>query len=299
MSDSILEIQGLSKRFGPVLAVSDLTLSVERGTVYGILGPNGSGKTTTLSMLLGVLQPDAGSFKWFGGLRGPAARKRIGALLETPNFYPWMTAAENLRILSHIKGADHRKNGELIEMVGLGQRNTAAFRTYSLGMKQRLALAGALVGDPDVLILDEPANGLDPQGIAEVRSIVREIAGLGKTILMSSHILDEVEKVCSHVAILKNGQLLASGTTGSILDNRMECEAGAAQLDELMQFLEGHPEVAAARICHEGLVRFEMPGDADPAQLNQQAFAKGIILSHLVCRKRSLEAEFLKITNSH
>ena len=298
MPEPVLEIRGLSKRFGTVQAVSDLSLTVASGTAYGILGPNGSGKTTTMSMLLGILRPDAGTYSWFGGMEESMARKRIGALLETPNFYPWMDAEQNLRILAHIKKVDPGETQRLLELVGLTSRRHSPFKTFSLGMKQRLALAGALVGDPDVLILDEPANGLDPQGISEVRSVVRRIAEMGKTILMASHILDEVEKVCSHVAILKNGRLLAHGTTGSILDNRMVCEAASEDMTALKAFLENVAMISHIHETEEGFIGFDMPEGFDTARLNRQAFDCGIVLSHLVCRHRSLETEFLKITNS-
>ena len=298
MNEIILEIDSLSKRYGQIQAVENLSLNISRGTVCGILGPNGSGKTTSLSMLLGIVRPDSGSYSWFGGrMNGAKARKRIGALLETPNFYPWMNAEENLRILSHIKGVNPSLQDELLDIVGLADRKHSPFNTYSLGMKQRLALAGALVGDPDVLILDEPANGLDPQGISEVRSVVRQIAALGKTIIMASHILDEVEKVCTHVAILKKGVLLAYGSTGSILDNCLECEASCDDPDRLFAVFSQLSFIKNLRQNGQGVVLFEIPVGQDPASLNQLAFSKGLILRQLHCKRRSLEAEFLKITN--
>src|SRR5690606_17499858 len=201
----VLTIQNLSKNYGKIKAICNLSFTVEKGNIYGILGPNGSGKTTTLGIILGITKNDAGSFNWFDGLKGKDARQKIGALLETPNFYPYLNADENLAIIAHIKKMNRHRFDDLLSLVDLTQRRHSPFRTYSLGMKQRLAIAASMVGDPEVLIFDEPTNGLDPLGIAEVRNVIVKIARQGKTILMASHILDEVEKICSHVAILKQG----------------------------------------------------------------------------------------------
>lgn len=293
--NEILSIDGLSKSYGSVQAVSSLHLKLNQGEVLGLLGPNGSGKTTTLGMLLGVTRPNAGSYSWFGQGQGAEQRLRIGALLETPNFYPYLSATENLKIISKIKQVDPSENERLIEMVGLGQRSQSLFRTFSLGMKQRLAIAAAMVGNPDVLILDEPANGLDPQGIAEVRHTIAEIASQGKTILMASHILDEVEKVCSHVAILKKGKLLASGPVGGLLGDLVLGEVGAENTEALRRFLSTVP---SCTILKEKGSYFEiqMDDDIDGAKLNAMAHSQGIQLNHLVIKKRSLESEFLEIT---
>ena len=218
--ESVLSIQHLNKHYGRLHAVNDLNLEVPRGSVFGILGPNGSGKTTTLGMLLDVLSVDSGAFYWFGKPSNKAVRKRIGAILETPNFYPYLNAVRNLKIVADIKGAPYDQIGEVLKRVGLYERRNDSFKTYSLGMKQRLAIAGALLNNPEVLVLDEPTNGLDPQGIAEIRELIVRISQEGVTILLASHLLDEVEKVCTDVAVLKKGQLLFLGKVDQVLGDR-------------------------------------------------------------------------------
>lgn len=291
----VLSIDGLSKSYGPIKAVQSLALTVNSGEIMGLLGPNGSGKTTTLSMLLGIVWPDQGSYSWFQSGKGHHQRLKIGALLETPNFYPYLNAIENLKIIARIKGKGKQDIPRLLELVGLHNRSTYNFRTYSLGMKQRLAIAGALVGDPEVLILDEPANGLDPQGIAEVRETIAKIAAEGKTILMASHILDEVEKVCSHVAILKHGRLLANGPVGSLLGDVKLIELGAQNMDALKDFLATLPAVKIIQQKKQFL-EIQIDNSMSGSQINQIAHSKGIMLNHLVVKKRSLESEFLQIT---
>ena len=183
----VLTTKSLSKNYGKIKAVDKLDMTIEAGNVYGILGPNGSGKTTTLGLILGILQASEGEFSWFDNEFGDQTRKKIGSILETPNFYPYMNALDNLEIIRHIKGPEVKADfDELLELVNLAHRKKSAFRTYSLGMKQRLAIAATLIGDPEVLIFDEPTNGLDPQGIAEVRNLLQRIAGMGKTVIMAS-----------------------------------------------------------------------------------------------------------------
>lgn len=294
---NILRIQGLSKRYGRIQAVDDLHLEVKQGMAYGILGPNGSGKTTTLGMVLNITRPSGGAFEWFEGQYGQDYRRHIGALLETPNFYPYLNALDNLGVVAHIKKAGSQDFGPLLKMVNLYDRRASKFRTYSLGMKQRLAIAAAMVGDPEVLIFDEPTNGLDPQGIAEVRETLRRIAETGKTIIMASHILDEVEKICSHVAIIKNGRMLASGTVGAIISDDFLIEVAAADLSALQSAFEQDDRVKQARLqSDEGLVLLHLEEEVPPAAINKWAFEKGITLSHLRVVKKSLEAEFLEIT---
>lgn len=291
----ILSTNQLTKSYGSILAVNALSLEVEKGNIYGILGPNGSGKTTTLGMLLGITNADSGSFKWFDGKYGNNARKNIGALLETPNFYPYMTAGENLEIVAHIRGVKQPNYDRLLEIVNLAHRKKSPFKSYSLGMKQRLGIASCLIGDPEVLIFDEPTNGLDPQGIAEVRKTIKQIAQDGKTILMASHILDEVEKICTHVAIIKNGNLLANGRVGNIINNDITVEVGAEDIEGLRSFIQ--EQRFAEEIKREGaLLSFSMDESFSVRELNQLAFDKGIVLTHLVAKARSLEAEFLEIT---
>lgn len=292
---SILEIQHLTKRYGSITAVNDLSLSVQRGSVFGILGPNGSGKTTTLGVILGIIRPDAGQFSWFNGQYDPDERLRLGALLETPNFYPYLNAVQNLEIIAGIKKIAEPQIERLLRLVNLYERRHSAFRTYSYGMKQRLAIAGAMIGDPEVLIFDEPTNGLDPQGIAEVREIIHRIAGEGKTILMASHILDEVERVCSHVAIIKKGRLLATGEVGAILSDDRQLEIGADDLVRLRELLAAVPGVRKIEEKGHHLSLLVQPG-LTAAELNKLAYENGLTLNHLVLRPRSLESEFLEIT---
>ena len=216
-SVNVLSIQNISKHYGRVQALNQLTLDIPQGCVYGLLGPNGSGKTTTLGIVLGVIPATSGSFNWFGKPASAALRKKIGTILEQPNFYSYLTAVQNLEITCLIKEVSFSDIDRVLELTGLLERKMSKVRTYSLGMKQRLAIATALLGDPEVLVLDEPTNGLDPQGIAEIRKLILELGQTGKTILLASHILDEVEKTCTHVAILKKGNLLAAGEVEAII----------------------------------------------------------------------------------
>ena len=291
----VLEIQDLNKRYGRIQAVNQLSLSIEKGMVYGILGPNGSGKTTTLGIVLGILKANSGSFQWFEGKYGDNPRRHLGALLETPNFYPYLSAVDNLDIVAHIKRVKQPRMDELLELVNLKHRKNSKFKTYSLGMKQRLAIAAAMIGDPDVLIFDEPTNGLDPQGIAEVRETLLKIASRGKTVIMASHILDEVEKVCSHVAILKNGKLLATGPIGSILNDHIVIELGCNELEKLQSILGEDQRIHAITRTKEHLL-LEVSPQLIAAEINQKAAEAGIYLSHLVTKTQSLEEEFLAIT---
>lgn len=295
---SILSINNLTKQYGSITAVNNLSLEINAGEIYGILGPNGSGKTTTLGMILGIIHPKSGTYQWFDGKYSEHdARKRIGTLLETPNFYPYMNAIENLEIVAHIKKAKNVPYDELLTLVNLQHRKKSAFKTYSLGMKQRLAIAATMIGDPDVLIFDEPTNGLDPQGIAEVRNTIRQIANRGKTIIMASHILDEVEKVCSHVAIIKFGDLLATGTVGSILSNDKQIEISSNDVTELYPLFEEHPSVKNIKFENNVLILTTDDDGISASEVNQLCFSNNITLTHLVVNKKSLEAEFLEITS--
>ena len=222
-------------------------------------------------------------------------RRRIGALLETPNFYPYLNADQNLSIVASIKRVSNAPLDGLLDLVQLKERRRSAYKTYSLGMKQRLALAACLVGDPDVLILDEPTNGLDPEGMVEVRHIIQKIAARGKTIILASHMLDEVEKICSHVAIIKKGRLLAAGAVGSILGDQPTVEAGAADSEKLIQVLSGFRPVR--KITREaGRLVIELEPGGNPEELNRFAFEHGVVLDHLLLKRQSLEVEFLEIT---
>lgn len=291
----VLSINQLTKKYGAITAVNNLSLTVEPGQVMGILGPNGSGKTTTLGIILGIIRQNGGNFTWFDGKYGNADRMHIGALLETPNFYPYLDAVKNLQIVAHIKKIKEPPIDDLLKLVNLYERRHSNFRTYSYGMKQRLAIAGAMVGDPEVLIFDEPTNGLDPHGIAEVRGIVQRIAEEGKTIIMASHILDEVEKVCSHVAIIKMGKLLASGAVGTILNNDQQMDIGSADLPSLITLLANLPQIRKME-RKNGLLTLYVDPQLTAATLNKLAFENGITLTHLVSKPKSLETEFLEIT---
>jgi ABC-2 type transport system ATP-binding protein len=293
----VLEINNLTKRYGKITALNNLSLTIEAGHVYGILGPNGSGKTTTLGIILGVLAQDDGSFSWFGDKYGANPRKEIGAILETPNFYPYLNAAENLDIVRVIKDLPPQNYDEILKIVNLYERRKSKFRTYSLGMKQRLAIGATLIGSPQVVIFDEPTNGLDPEGIAEVRTILQNVASSGKTVLMASHILDEVEKVCSHVAIIKNGNLLATGTVGSILSSDMTVEVMSTDAEKLRNVLQESSFVKKI-YDHKDFLECAVDQSLDTATLSQHLHDKGVILTHLVSRKKRLEEEFLEITQT-
>lgn len=291
----VLQINGLTKRYGAITAVNNLSMAIESGNVYGILGPNGSGKTTTLGMVLGIIRPNSGSFTWFDGRYGTNERMHIGSLLETPNFYPFLSPIKNLEITAHIKRIVEPKIDPILELVNLAHRRDSAFSTFSFGMKQRLAIAAALIGDPEVLIFDEPTNGLDPQGIAEVREIILRIAAEGKTIIMASHILDEVEKVCSHVAIIKRGHLLASGEVGAILSNDRQVDIATEDLGRLREVLANFQGVNSI-VEKNKLLQLQVNPNLTAAELNRLAFDNGLVISHLVMKPKSLESEFLEIT---
>ncbi len=294
----VLRIDHLNKKYGAIHAVKDLNLSIQKGEIFGLLGPNGSGKTTTLGMVLGITKQNSGSFSWFEQGNTATNRKNIGALLETPNFYPYLNADKNLEIIAHIKRVKNPNFDDLLDLVNLKHRRKSKFKTYSLGMKQRLAIAAALVGDPEVLIFDEPTNGLDPQGIAEVRETIIKIADRGKTIIMASHILDEVEKVCSHVAIIKNGKLLATGTVGSIMNSDLQVEIAASDNKVLKNLLEQLPEIKQLQEVRDKLI-LEVSNSFSTSKLNQLAFDNGIVLTHLAAKSKSLEEEFLEITQNN
>ena len=225
MDDLVIQTEELTKRYGRVLAVDGLSLSVPRGRIFGLLGPNGSGKTTLMSMLLGLVRPTAGDFTLFGQPpeNGGLDRQlhRIGALIETPTFYPYLSGRNNLAYFQGISGrGDRHELDSLLDQVGLGGRGGDKFQTYSLGMKQRLGLAYTLLGDPELLVLDEPTNGMDPAGMAEVRELIRGLAGENRTVILSSHLLNEVEQVCDSVAILSHGRLIAQGDVSELLQER-------------------------------------------------------------------------------
>ncbi|MEQ8583654.1 MAG: ABC transporter ATP-binding protein [Marinoscillum sp.] len=289
-----LQINGLTKHFGKFVAVSDLHLSIDEGQIYGILGPNGSGKTTTLGMILDVVAPTSGNYKWFGGMSPIDARKQIGAILETPCFYPYLTAVQNLRITAHIKQCPTERIEQVLEQVGLYERKDDRFKNYSLGMKQRLSIAAALLADPPVLILDEPTNGLDPQGIAEIRQLIQRIAAEGKTIIMASHLLDEVQKVCTHFCVLRRGLKLHEGSVDEILGETNEIEVVTEDLVKLEALLADNTNITEITRAN-GQLTLTVTDQLKAADINQFCFEHGIVLKKLLTRTRSLEQEFLKI----
>jgi ABC-2 type transport system ATP-binding protein len=295
--ETILSIQNLNKRFGPIHAVKNVSLEIQKGNVYGILGPNGSGKSTTLGIVLNVVNKTSGNYSWFGGtMQTHEALKKVGAIIERPNFYPYMTARENLELVCKIKGISYTKVKEKLELVGLIDRENSKFRTFSLGMKQRLAIASALLNDPEILILDEPTNGLDPQGIHQIRDIIKEIASLGTTILLASHLLDEVEKVCTHVLILRKGEVLYSGSVDAMNSNEGFFELQCENNHQLMTFLSSYQSIG--KLSQEnGKVYAYLKTPMESSDMNRLLFEKGIILNHLVKRKNSLEEQFLELTN--
>lgn len=290
----MLETRQLTKRFGSLTAVDELDLSVPKGSVFGVLGPNGSGKTTTLGMVLGVIHATSGHFRWFGREAVNESRKRIGAILETPNFYPYLSGEENLRVAAAIKEAPESNIEPVLKRVGLHDRRRDAFRKYSLGMKQRLAIGSALLGEPEVLVLDEPTNGLDPQGIADVRRLIVDIGKEGRTIILASHLLDEVQKVCSDFAVLRDGRLLHSGSVEESLGGEESVEVAAADLDALataVRAMDGVAELEEKRDCL--LVRFA--GQIDVARFHRGLIHQGVVLTRLIPRRKDLEKQFLEI----
>lgn len=296
--EKILSVTNLTKKFGPLTAVDDLSFSIEKGNVYGILGPNGSGKSTTLGIVLNVVNRTAGNFTWFDGNTSThEALKKVGAIIERPNFYPYMTAVQNLGLVCKIKDVPKDKIEEKLELVGLLDRKNSKFRTYSLGMKQRLAIASALLNDPEILILDEPTNGLDPQGIHQIREIIKTIASQGTTILLASHLLDEVEKVCSHVVILRKGVKLYSGRVDGMLASHGFFELRTENTEALSTFLEKNASFGEIKV-ENGLVTAFLKEELDAVSLNKILFEQGIILSHLIKRKESLEEQFLTLTKN-
>ena len=296
--ETILSIKNLNKRYGALQAVKNASFEIHKGNVYGILGPNGSGKSTTLGIVLNVVNKTSGEYSWFSGtMETHQALRKVGAIIERPNFYPYMTAKENLELVCKIKNVDYSKVLEKLEVVGLIDRKDSKFSTFSLGMKQRLAIASALLNDPEILILDEPTNGLDPQGIHQIRDIIRLIASQGTTILLASHLLDEVEKVCSHVLVLRKGEILYAGPVDGITSNEGFFELQSDDNITLKAVLSKH--TAIEKISEEeGKILAYLHSPLESADLNRFLFEQNICLNHLVKRKSSLEEQFLQLTNT-
>lgn len=297
--ETILSINNLNKIYNKyVHAVNNVSLEIKKGNVYGILGPNGSGKSTTLGIVLNVVNKTSGTYSWFGGkVETHEALKKVGAIIERPNFYPYMTAKQNLELVCKIKNIDYSKVQEKLALVGLVERENSKFNTFSLGMKQRLAIASALLNDPEILILDEPTNGLDPQGIHQIRDIIRLIASQGTTILLASHLLDEVEKVCSHVLVLQKGKILYSGTVDGMSSNEGFFELQSDNNDALIKVLQSHSAIEKV-VTEDGKVLVYLKSPLAAADLNKYLFENNIFLNHLVKRKTSLEDQFLELTKN-
>jgi len=299
MKQTLLELDGLSKSFGRLKAVDQLTFTLKKGYSYGLLGPNGSGKSTTLGMILNVVNPTSGSFSWYEGvLSTQQALKKIGAIIERPNFYPYMTALQNLQLICKIKQCSDATLQEKLELVGLWERRNSKFSTYSLGMKQRLAIAAALINNPELLILDEPTNGLDPEGIHQIRGLIKKIAAQGTTILLASHLLDEVEKVCSHVIILKNGVKYYEGPVDGIHKSFGYIELKAQNLELLKQFMAAMEEVDSIEE-ESSMLKVFLKNELNTEELSERLAQEKIYITHLAQKKPSLEEQFLTLTKSH
>ncbi len=298
--ETILSLKNLNKKFGSVHAVNNLSFEIKKGRVYGILGPNGSGKSTTLGIILNVVNKTSGEFSWFNGaISTHEALKQVGAIIERPNFYPNMSAAENLRLVCKIKGISTDKIEEKLLTVNLFKRKDSKFKTFSLGMKQRLAIASALLNDPKILILDEPTNGLDPQGIHEIRKIITDIASKGTTILLASHLLDEVEKVCSHVVIIREGIKLYEGRVDEMTASFgwIDLQCQPQDEEKLMQLFTNYNGITSIK-KEDGKITATLDANISTTEINKFAFSNDIILSHLLKRKPSLENQFLSLTKN-
>jgi ABC-2 type transport system ATP-binding protein len=296
--ETVLQIDGVSKSYKKVKALQNVSLSIPKGSVFGILGPNGSGKTTMMSIVLDVLGADTGTYSWFNQPPTASARKRIGSLLETPNFYHYLSAVDNLKITSAISGRGNDQDiDEVLEIVKLTERKKSKFSTYSLGMKQRLAIAAALLGNPEVLLLDEPTNGLDPVGILEIRELIKRLANKGITIIIASHLLDEVEKICTHVAILKRGTLLTSGPVDEVLSNEDIVEVASSNMQALRECIAQMQNVLSVKEDNQRMQIHFPAGTANLEEVNQFCFNKGITLNLLLNKKQRLESKFFELTN--
>ncbi len=292
--EKVLQINNLSKNYGSLQAVRNVSFTVNKGEVYGILGPNGSGKTTTLAVVLGILNANGGSYQWFNEPFTKMARRRIGSLIETPNFYPYLSLWENLKIVAKIKDAPEDDINNALGIANLLKRKHTNFGHLSLGMKQRMSMAAVLIGNPEVLVLDEPTNGLDPEGFAEVRNIIQSQANEGKTIILASHILDEVEKVCSHVAILKSGELIANGRVGELLSAEETVIINSDKKEELLKMLK-ESKLAKDIYPVEQDLAVVLNSEYNVSDLNKLCVENGFILTKILVKKQSLEDQFLQL----
>jgi len=296
MSEILLQLDQLSKNFGSINAVDQLSLTLTKGKVYGLLGPNGSGKSTTLGMILNVINPTQGSFEWYQGrLSTHEALKKIGAIIERPNFYPYMSAFENLKLICKIKECPYDSIEEKLTLVGLWERRNSKFSTYSLGMKQRLAIAAALLNNPDLLILDESINGLDPEGTNQIRKLINTISKMGTTILLASHLLDEVEKVCDEVIVLKKGVKYYQGPLDAITNSFGYFEVKATDpkaLEEKLITLDPVKEVQK----EQHLLVVYLKEELSEEKLFKELVAAELVITHFIKKHPSLETQFLTLT---
>lgn len=291
----VLAINGLSKHYGTFKALDQLDLTIPKGAIFGLLGPNGSGKSTTLGMCLGVIQPTSGTFSWFNQASDKVSvRKNIGAILEKPNFYPYLNAIDNLKIVAAIKDLQQvdERIKKVLNLVDLWGRRNTKFKAYSLGMKQRLSLAAALLANPDVLVLDEPTNGLDPQGIADMRSLITQIGKSGKTIILASHLLDEVQKVCNYFAVLNKGRLVYNGLVSELDAGESLVLLNAENKEQLIRYCQDNNWLFKNEYTG---IELKLPEHLSVFQLNHLLINQGIRINELALKKHSLEDKFLNI----
>ncbi|MFE6509762.1 ABC transporter ATP-binding protein [Nocardioides sp. NPDC057767] len=297
MKELVVETDGLTKRYGDRLAVDRVSMTVKRGEVYGFLGPNGAGKTTTLRMMLGLIRPTAGSASVLGRPAGrPEVTARIGALIEGPGFYPYLNGRDNLCTMARYQGLPDTEVDRVLEMVDLADRAKDAFKGYSLGMKQRLGVAAAMLGSPDLLVLDEPTNGLDPAGMADMRALVVSLAEAGQTVILSSHILAEVQEICDRVGVIDNGRLLRESTVADLRGGatlRVRATPEDAALATLMRMAG---DEGVRRIGNETL-EVDLPITAAP-DVVRHLVAHSIDVHEVTAAERSLEDVFFEMTSS-
>lgn len=293
----VIETRSLSKTYGTIKAVENLSLSVSRGGVFGLLGPNGSGKTTTMGMLLGLVKPSGGSFHIFGQEGAtPSVLRKVGAIIETPSFYPYLSGRDNLRFFQGLSGKGSPEEiEELLKRVDLSARARSKFSTYSLGMKQRLGIAYALLGDPEMVFLDEPTNGLDPAGVAEVRDLIVDLGSGGRTVILSSHILHEVEMVCEKVAILSKGRLIAQGRVRDLLEHQDAVQLKTTDDNAALKLLTSLKWIESVTFEEGGLV-VKAPLTRS-WELSKALAETGIYIQKLTPASVSLEEYFLGITS--
>lgn len=292
--ETVINIHQLTRFYGSIRAVDHLDLEISKGQVYGILGPNGSGKTTTLGMILGIINPSGGNYQWFDNIPLNLALQKIGSIIETPSFYPYLSGSDNLKIICEIKSKGKNEINDVLMKVGLYDRRNHSYKNYSLGMKQRLALAAAMIGSPEVMVLDEPTNGMDPQGIADIRNLIVEIASTGTTILLASHLLDEVQKTCSHVAVLNKGKKIFDGSVDEILHSEEYYEIWSDDPEALLNLLKDFKGVEDIQIEKDKYV-FKLAPGPDKKDLQKYLIQKGVFPTHFVTRGSTLEQKFLEL----